>query len=75
MTVRSLINERGEFLFTTFPVADMNQPAPSPIVIPQIVDGGGFTTEIILLSPGASSVATVSFFGDAGAPISLTVDR
>jgi hypothetical protein len=75
MTMRSLINERGEFLLTTFPVADMNQPAPSPIVIPQIVDGGGFTTEFILLSPGASSVATVSFFGDAGTPISLTVSR
>src|SRR5437899_8663393 len=38
---------RGDFLLTTFPIADANQPAPSPIVFPQIVDGGGSKTQSI----------------------------
>lgn len=28
LTLRSLVNERGEFLLSTFPVADITQPAP-----------------------------------------------
>jgi hypothetical protein len=70
-----MVNERGDFLLTTFPIADMIKPAPSPIIIPQFADGGGFTTEFILLSAGPSSVATVSFFGDTGAPVVLSLSQ
>ncbi len=75
LTLRSLVNERGDFLLTTFPIADMTKAAPSPIIIPQFADGGGFTTEFILLSAGPSAVTTVSFFDDTGAPVALSLSR
>jgi len=67
LTLRSLINARGEFLFTTFPIADFNQPAPAPVIFPQIADGGGYRTEFILLSSGSGATSTLSFYGDTGA--------
>ena len=71
LTLRTLINERHEFLMTTFPIADANAVAPSPIVFPQVVDGGGYVTEFILISPGAASTSTVHFYDGNGAPIAM----
>jgi hypothetical protein len=68
LTLRSLMNERNEFLMTAFPVADANQPAPSPMVFPQIADGGGYVTEIILISAGQSTSTTVTFYDENGTP-------
>jgi hypothetical protein len=56
ITLRSLLNSRGDFLLTTFPVADARRTAPSPIVFPQIATGGGFTTQFIFIN--ASGVST-----------------
>jgi hypothetical protein len=69
LALRSLVNEREDFLMTTFPVANVDKPAPSPIVFPQIVDGGGYVTEFILISPGGASKATVGFFDNNGMPL------
>jgi len=66
LTLRSLINERGEFLLTTFPVSDFNQTAPVPIVFPQIADGGGIKTEFIFLSAGGAVTTTLSFYDNEG---------
>jgi Leucine-rich repeat (LRR) protein len=71
LTLRSLVNERSEFLLTTFPVADLSKPAPFPIIFPQIADGGGYRTEFILISTGPSGSATVGFFGDGGTEIAI----
>jgi hypothetical protein len=71
LTIRALVNERGNFLFTAFPVADMNQPAPAPVLFPQIAAGSGFMTEFIMLSAGAPGAATLRFFGDAGTPLAI----
>lgn len=73
LTLRSLSNENHDFLMTTFPVADLNQMAPSPIVFPQIADGGGFITQFILLSAGGASSATINCYDNAG--LLLTVRR
>ncbi len=72
LTLRSLDNSRGDQLLTTFPVADFNQPAPFPIVFPQIADGGGFQTQFILLGAGAGANTTLSFFADNGSPLAAT---
>ena len=69
LTLRSLNNERNDFLMTTFPVADTDLAAPSPAVFPQIADGGGFMTEFVLLSAGGASKTTLSFFDNAGRPL------
>jgi YD repeat-containing protein len=72
LTLRSLINARGDFLLTTFPIADATRPAPSQLVFPQIANGDGYQTQFIFLAPGgvAGSV-TLRFLGDNGAPIEV----
>jgi hypothetical protein len=68
LTIRSLYNERHDFLMTTFPVADANQVAPSPIVFPQIADGGGYATQFIFISAGEASSSTLAFYDENGTP-------
>ena len=71
LTLRSLFNGRGDFLLTTFPIADLTRTAPTPIIFPQIADGGGITTQFILLSGGAASSTTVRYFAEDGVPLFL----
>jgi hypothetical protein len=71
LTVRTLINERHEFLMTTFPVADQEAEAPSPIVFPQVADGGGYVTQLIFISPTSESTATLDFRDETGAPLPI----
>jgi hypothetical protein len=71
LTLRSLNNSRGDFLVTTFPVADMTRPAPQSIVFPQIADGGGYETQFILLGTAGASSATLKFYDDEGSPLSI----
>ncbi len=72
LTMRSLTNERGDFLLTTFPIANVNRAAPSPVVFPQIADGGGYITQFILLSPGAAaSATTLKFYDQEGQPLAV----
>jgi hypothetical protein len=71
LTMRTLKNTQNDFLFTLFPVADLTQPAPAPIVFPQIADGDGYQTEFILLNTGSEGGATLSFYDDTGAAIPL----
>ena len=71
LTLRSLTNSRGDFLLTTFPVADLTEPAPTPIVFPQIADGGGYTTEFIFISAGSAASVSVNIVTDNGAALSL----
>jgi enterochelin esterase-like enzyme len=66
LTLRSLDNERGDFLMTAFPVADATRPAPAPIVFPQIVDGGGYVSQFILLSPEGASDTCLILYGENG---------
>lgn len=69
LTLRSLTNSRGNFLLAAFPIADATQPAPSPLVFPQIADGGGYKTEFILLSVAGPSSTTLKFYGEDGSPL------
>ena len=71
LTLRSLTNGRGDFLMTTFPVADSNQPAPAPIVFPQIADGAGFAKQFILISPSGGVSITLDLLGEDGTPLNL----
>jgi hypothetical protein len=68
-TYRSLLNERGEILLSALPVADLNQPPPSPILFPQVADGDGFSTQFILLNGLSPSSTTLSFYSETGVPL------
>jgi hypothetical protein len=69
LTMRSLYNERHDFLLATFPIADMTRGAPSPIIFPQIADGGGYVTQFMLISAGGATSVTLKFFGEGGQPL------
>jgi hypothetical protein len=56
-------------LMTAFPVADLNQAGPSPVVFPQIADGGGYSTQFILIGTGGTATTTLSFYDENGTPI------
>jgi len=71
LTLRGLTNRRGDFLLTTFPIADSSQPAPTPIVFPHIADGGGYSTQFIFISASGAASVNVDFFGSDGAPLSI----
>jgi hypothetical protein len=40
--------------------------APSPIVFPQIADGGGYVTQFILIGTGGVSGVTLNYYGEDG---------
>jgi hypothetical protein len=71
LTMRSLSNERGDFLLTTFPIVDVDRAAPSPVVFPQIADGGGYVTQFILIGAGGASSATLNFYANEGNPLAV----
>lgn len=70
LALRGTTNQRHDFLFTTTPVADLTKPlSNSPVYFPQFVDGGGYTTSLILLN--TSSVAetgSLQIMDNHGAP-------
>jgi hypothetical protein len=62
--VRSYTNERGDFLFTTITTADLSPLRQDPVLIPQFVDGGAWTNQVILINPADSVISgTVEFVG------------
>ncbi len=70
LTLRSLTNARKDFLITTFPIADVNQAPPAPLIFPQIASGGGYQTQIILMNTsGIATALSVNYFGDNGSRI------
>jgi hypothetical protein len=71
LTLRSLTNSRGDFLLTTFPVADQTRPAPAPMIFPQIADGGGYATEFVLMTAGGPSSLILRFYAEDGTPLPL----
>jgi hypothetical protein len=78
--LRTRINERppsGDFLITTTPPTLENGAATTAErVFPHLVDGGGYTTQIILFSgtAGQTSGGTLSFVGHDGTPLSLNIN-
>ena len=77
VALRGVTNERGEFLITTLPVADLaaKPTAGSTPVFPHLADGGEWHTEVMLVNPTDSTMAgTVLFKDQSGAELTLTVN-
>ena len=73
------VNERSEFLMTTLPVAPIAVPTTATVYFPHFADGGGWTTQVILVNPTHAPIrGNVQFF-DSGsettpaAPKTLTL--
>jgi hypothetical protein len=83
--LRGLINERSDFLMTSliqrpgvFPAAGpgMVQPPTTAGYIPRFVDGGGWTTDVVLINDDQVETAFVEldFIGPSGEPVAETID-
>jgi glucose/arabinose dehydrogenase len=69
LAIRGRYNERGEFLISTTPAADVTTHGDAT-VIPHIVDGAGYATEIVIHDlEGSPLTGTIYFFDQAGTPI------
>lgn len=78
VALQQYINARGDGLFTTLPVLDLDSGATSttPAVLSQFADGAGWTTEVLLVNPTDNPISgTIQFLvGTTGAPLSLTAN-
>src|SRR5439155_18579283 len=74
VALRLTTNQRGETLLTTTPIADLSTSLTNaPVYFPQLTDGGGFTTTLILLNTSNGTEAgTLATFDDNGAPLTLS---
>jgi len=72
VALRGVFNERSELIWTTLPVFEIGSPpAASSTVFPHFADGGGWTTQIMLVNPGDSAVTgTLRFSDPAGQALS-----
>jgi hypothetical protein len=77
IAVHNYTNERGEFLMTALPVSDITQSSTNAVVLPHFVDGGGWTTQLVLTNPSDSVLAgSIVFYGpgaDGQSPPALTM--
>ena len=72
--LRTRINERNEFLVSSTPViAEGTASASRDLIIPYLVDGGGYTTEVILYDASGiqSSLGVMRLFTPAGESLAL----
>ncbi len=76
VALRGLTNQRGEFLITTLPIADTSAAiTTSTQVLPHFADGGGWTTQVVLVNPGNAAMSgNIQFLTTAGLPNSLTAN-
>ena len=80
VALRGFTNDRGEFLLTTLPVSPLTAATGAVVYFPHFADGGGWTTQVILVNPTDDTISgTVEFFeqGTAGTtaqPLSMTID-
>lgn len=77
IALRGFTNERGEFLITTLPVTGLSAAPGTLAVLPHFADGGGWTTQVVLVNPGASAASgNIQFFPPAGSaqPLTMTVN-
>lgn len=54
-SLRGIVNERTEFLLSPLPLIDLTQPVTGTrLLVPHLAVGGGYTTEVLLLSTGTT---------------------
>jgi uncharacterized repeat protein (TIGR01451 family) len=75
IALRGLTNERGDFLMSTLPVIDPTAATSTgTIVLPHFADGGGWTTQILLVNPTDTQLTgSVQFLDNKGAAANLSV--
>src|SRR5262249_51457971 len=72
LALRGVANERSDFLMTTLPVVDLSsKSSTSAAVFPHFADGGGWTSNIMLVNPTDGAISgTLRFTDSTGSPVS-----
>jgi len=65
IALRGYTNERGDFLMSTLPVSSLDLgPTNDILTFPHFVDGGGWSTGVVLINPTDLPISgTIQFFG------------
>jgi hypothetical protein len=79
IALRTLYNERvpvPDFLTTTLPITNVSAvPGSGTVHLPHFADGGGWSTQIVLVNPTDSTITgTVQFFAHTGSAATVTVE-
>jgi hypothetical protein len=76
LTLRGTQNERGEFVLTTLPMhRDTDSEVRGRVVLPQVADGGGYQTELLLVNPfDVRLEGRLHFHRPDGRPWSIELD-
>jgi hypothetical protein len=65
--LRGFTNQRGDFLITTLPFFETDSAPTANTTIAQVVDGGGWSTQIFLMNPANVSVnGNLQFLNQSG---------
>ena len=72
---RAAFNERGNVLFTTTGPLSEDAGAPGLLVFPHIAEGGGYTTQFVVISgaAGQKNSGLLRFFNQQGNPLNVTL--
>src|SRR5512135_3128423 len=73
VALRQITNERSERITSTAPSADLSQaPSKAPIYLPHFVDGGGYTTSLILFdTSNVRETGAIHFLDDTGSALMI----
>jgi uncharacterized repeat protein (TIGR01451 family) len=75
IALRGFVNERSEFLMTTLPIVSLNTTSNQPSVFAHFADGGGWSTQLVLVNPTSSTLTgTAQFVSTSGTPAVVTVN-
>jgi hypothetical protein len=71
VALRGYLNERSEFLLTTTPVTNLDSIVAADTLFPHFADGGGWTTQVMLVNPTDNVISgTLRFTDPNGHPVS-----
>jgi hypothetical protein len=75
IALRGFTNEHSDFLISTLPVIDTTAaPLSGTQVLPHFAAAGGWTTQVILINPGTTTLTgTLQFVGTTGSAATVTV--
>jgi hypothetical protein len=75
VALRGYLNERSEFLITTTPVTNLDSTVPAGTFFPHFADGGGWTTQVLLVNPTDNPISgTLRFIDSGGQPASVALN-
>jgi hypothetical protein len=71
--LRARYNKRGDLLVTTMPPYDESTASRTELDIPYFITGGGYSTQLILLSTGTAHTGSLWLFSQDGVPLPRSI--